>query len=227
MPPSRHRALELHAARVRGQPAATPGVVRGRPSDDPQPWYDGRQPDRTPTRPRRCPRCWPFSVVTSRYVSEGDQRRTILAADLFVGPMECGLADGELAVAATFPNPPARSGSSWLEVARRHGRLRRRRGRRGRHAATRSEALRSARLALVSVARHPAGGRRDRDVRRDAIDRSTGQRRSIRSMRRSTRRPTSTPPPTTDASSPGCWPAKRLAEALAEALEGMLDGGAA
>jgi aerobic carbon-monoxide dehydrogenase medium subunit len=48
-------------------------------------------------------------------------RRTIEAADFFVGPMESALAADELAVAATFPNPPPNSGTSWIELSRRHG----------------------------------------------------------------------------------------------------------
>ncbi len=47
--------------------------------------------------------------------------RTIEAADFFVGPLESALNDDELAVAATFPRPPDRTGSSWCELARRHG----------------------------------------------------------------------------------------------------------
>lgn len=47
--------------------------------------------------------------------------RTIPAADFFVGPLESALRDDDLAVAASFPSPPAGSGSSWVELARRHG----------------------------------------------------------------------------------------------------------
>jgi carbon-monoxide dehydrogenase medium subunit len=47
--------------------------------------------------------------------------RSVPAADFFVGPLECSLRDDELAVAATFPHPAAGSGSSWVELARRHG----------------------------------------------------------------------------------------------------------
>jgi len=47
--------------------------------------------------------------------------RSIDAADLFVGPLESGLRPDEVAVMATFPHAPAGSGSSWAEIARRHG----------------------------------------------------------------------------------------------------------
>jgi aerobic carbon-monoxide dehydrogenase medium subunit len=47
--------------------------------------------------------------------------RSIPAADFFLGPLECSLHDDELAVAATFPHPAAGTGSSWVELARRHG----------------------------------------------------------------------------------------------------------
>ncbi|MDQ3311844.1 MAG: xanthine dehydrogenase family protein subunit M, partial [Actinomycetota bacterium] len=43
------------------------------------------------------------------------------AADFFVGPLESALEPDEVAIAATFPHPPPRSGSSWAEIARRHG----------------------------------------------------------------------------------------------------------
>ena len=54
-------------------------------------------------------------------VSASRGRRTIAAPDFVVGPMECCMLPDELAVAARFPNPPPRSGSSWREVSRRHG----------------------------------------------------------------------------------------------------------
>ncbi|MFZ5851176.1 MAG: FAD binding domain-containing protein [Actinomycetota bacterium] len=47
--------------------------------------------------------------------------RVVAAADFFLGPLESAVGPGELAVAATFPCPPAGTGSAWLEVARRHG----------------------------------------------------------------------------------------------------------
>ena len=48
-------------------------------------------------------------------------RRTVPAADFFVGPMECVLRQGELAVEARFPALPPRTRTSFLEVSRRHG----------------------------------------------------------------------------------------------------------
>ncbi|TDQ53820.1 FAD binding domain-containing protein [Actinorugispora endophytica] len=48
-------------------------------------------------------------------------RRTISAADFFVGPLESSLRTGELLVDAHFPRPPAGSGTAFTELARRHG----------------------------------------------------------------------------------------------------------
>ncbi|WP_246006957.1 FAD binding domain-containing protein [Actinomadura pelletieri] len=48
-------------------------------------------------------------------------RRTIPAADFFVGPLEPALEPGELAVSAFFPAAPPRTGSAFMETARRHG----------------------------------------------------------------------------------------------------------
>jgi carbon-monoxide dehydrogenase medium subunit len=48
-------------------------------------------------------------------------RRSVAAADFFVGPLECSLQADEVAVAATFPQPGPATGSSWVELARRHG----------------------------------------------------------------------------------------------------------
>jgi carbon-monoxide dehydrogenase medium subunit len=47
--------------------------------------------------------------------------REIPAAELFVGPLESAVRPGELAVEATFPNPPPRTGTAWVEVSRRRG----------------------------------------------------------------------------------------------------------
>ncbi|MGI8578319.1 MAG: FAD binding domain-containing protein [Nocardioidaceae bacterium] len=47
--------------------------------------------------------------------------RTIPAGEFFVGPLESALEEAELAVAANFPIPAARSGTSWVELARRRG----------------------------------------------------------------------------------------------------------
>lgn len=85
--------------------------------------------------------------------SEGS-RRTIPAGQLFTGPLESSLRADELAVTATFPHPPPGSGTSWLELSRR----------KGDYALVGVGALvtldpegvvRSARLALVSVAATP------------------------------------------------------------------------
>jgi carbon-monoxide dehydrogenase medium subunit len=48
-------------------------------------------------------------------------RRTIAAADLFLGPLESSLAPDEIAVAAFFPALPSGAGVAFEEVARRHG----------------------------------------------------------------------------------------------------------
>jgi aerobic carbon-monoxide dehydrogenase medium subunit len=48
-------------------------------------------------------------------------RRTVPAAEFFVGPLESALAADEVAVRAAFPHPPAGTGASWVELARRHG----------------------------------------------------------------------------------------------------------
>ncbi len=48
-------------------------------------------------------------------------RRTVPAAEFFVGPLESALRPGELAVEALFPVPPPHTGTAWLEVSRRRG----------------------------------------------------------------------------------------------------------
>jgi CO/xanthine dehydrogenase FAD-binding subunit len=47
--------------------------------------------------------------------------RTVAAADFFLGPLESALRTGELATAAVFTRPPARTGTAWLELSRRAG----------------------------------------------------------------------------------------------------------
>lgn len=47
--------------------------------------------------------------------------REVGAGDFFLGPLESCLEPGELAVSARFPRFPAGSGTSFVEVARRHG----------------------------------------------------------------------------------------------------------
>ncbi|WP_244929473.1 FAD binding domain-containing protein [Nocardioides sp. W7] len=48
-------------------------------------------------------------------------RRTIAAAELFLGPLESSLAPDEIAVSADFPALPAGAGVAFEEIARRHG----------------------------------------------------------------------------------------------------------
>ncbi|KAA9380592.1 xanthine dehydrogenase family protein subunit M [Microbispora cellulosiformans] len=50
-----------------------------------------------------------------------DGEREVPAAEFFTGPMESAARPGELAVSAFFPALPARSGTAFHEVARRHG----------------------------------------------------------------------------------------------------------
>jgi carbon-monoxide dehydrogenase medium subunit len=47
--------------------------------------------------------------------------RIVAAEDFFVGPLESAVAAGELATSAFFPAPPPRTGTAFVEVARRHG----------------------------------------------------------------------------------------------------------
>ena len=47
--------------------------------------------------------------------------RVVGAGEFFLGPMETATAPDEVAVVATFPRPPAGSGSAFVELARRHG----------------------------------------------------------------------------------------------------------
>jgi carbon-monoxide dehydrogenase medium subunit len=54
-------------------------------------------------------------------VAAGSGRRTIAAADLFLGPMESALAPDELAIEAFFPALGPRAGCAFAEVSRRHG----------------------------------------------------------------------------------------------------------
>jgi carbon-monoxide dehydrogenase medium subunit len=48
-------------------------------------------------------------------------RRTVRVDDFFLAPLESATRPGELAVSVTFPIPPPHTGTSWLEVSRRHG----------------------------------------------------------------------------------------------------------
>lgn len=47
--------------------------------------------------------------------------RSVAAADFFLGPLECAIQPGELAVSATFQVPPDRTGTAFTEVSRRAG----------------------------------------------------------------------------------------------------------
>jgi aerobic carbon-monoxide dehydrogenase medium subunit len=47
--------------------------------------------------------------------------RDVVAHDFFIGPMQSDVRPDELAVAATFAVPPAGSGTSFVELSRRHG----------------------------------------------------------------------------------------------------------
>jgi len=48
-------------------------------------------------------------------------RRSVPAAEFFLGPLESAVQPGELAVEALFPRPPERTGTAWLELSRRRG----------------------------------------------------------------------------------------------------------
>lgn len=54
-------------------------------------------------------------------VASAAGRREVRAADFFAGPLESSLRPGELAESVTFPAFAAGSGSTFVEVARRHG----------------------------------------------------------------------------------------------------------
>lgn len=54
-------------------------------------------------------------------VARAGSTRTVAAGDFFVGPLESAVQPGELAVSAYFPALPPRTGTAFVEVARRHG----------------------------------------------------------------------------------------------------------
>ena len=54
-------------------------------------------------------------------VASRAERRTVMAGDFFIAPLESAVAAGELALSAFFPRPPGRTGTAFAEVARRHG----------------------------------------------------------------------------------------------------------
>jgi carbon-monoxide dehydrogenase medium subunit len=47
--------------------------------------------------------------------------RVVPAQEFFLGPLESAVRPDEVAVEAFFPTPVARTGTAWVEVARRHG----------------------------------------------------------------------------------------------------------
>jgi carbon-monoxide dehydrogenase medium subunit len=47
--------------------------------------------------------------------------RRIAAGEFFLGPLESALEPDEIAVSAFFPDSPARAGTAWVELSRRHG----------------------------------------------------------------------------------------------------------
>ena len=54
-------------------------------------------------------------------VASSTGRREVAASEFFLGPLESAVRPGELALEAYFPAPPPRSGTAFVEVARRHG----------------------------------------------------------------------------------------------------------
>jgi carbon-monoxide dehydrogenase medium subunit len=48
-------------------------------------------------------------------------QRDVPAGEFFLGPLESAVQPGELAIEASFPALPARSGTAFAEVSRRHG----------------------------------------------------------------------------------------------------------
>jgi carbon-monoxide dehydrogenase medium subunit len=55
------------------------------------------------------------------HVASAAGRRDVQAAEFFTGPLESSLRPGELAESVTFPAFAPGSGSTFVEVARRHG----------------------------------------------------------------------------------------------------------
>ncbi len=54
-------------------------------------------------------------------VRSASATRSVLASEFFVGPFTTVLAPDEMLVEIVVPAAPARTGYSWMEVARRHG----------------------------------------------------------------------------------------------------------
>jgi carbon-monoxide dehydrogenase medium subunit len=60
--------------------------------------------------------------LDARFTARGPAgQRTIAAGDFFLTQLTTALAPTELLTEVWFPAAPARSGSAWLELARRHG----------------------------------------------------------------------------------------------------------
>jgi aerobic carbon-monoxide dehydrogenase medium subunit len=113
-------------------------------------------------------------TVTLRHA---DGSRDVPAADFFTGPMETDVRPGELAVAAVFRRPPAASGTTFVEVARRHGDYAMCGV--GAVVTTAHDAVTAVRVALISVAAGPVlvdlsealdAGAVDGDRARDLVD---------------------------------------------------------
>jgi carbon-monoxide dehydrogenase medium subunit len=54
-------------------------------------------------------------------VARQGSTRTVGAEEFFVAPLESAVEPGEMAVSAHFPGPPPQTGTTFVEVARRHG----------------------------------------------------------------------------------------------------------
>ena len=63
----------------------------------------------------------PGAGVAFEEVARRGTRRTIAAAELFVGPLESSVRHDEIAVSAYFPALAAGAGVAFEEIARRHG----------------------------------------------------------------------------------------------------------
>jgi carbon-monoxide dehydrogenase medium subunit len=63
----------------------------------------------------------PSAELPAALALVGGLVRTVAAAQLFAAPLETTLAEDELVVSASFPSLPAGTGTSVVEVARRHG----------------------------------------------------------------------------------------------------------
>ena len=102
-----------------GAAAAGPGAPPGGPPDHPQPRHHRRFAGARRSRRGDDRRAGAVRWHGDGRVGAG--RTGDRAADFFRGPLESALAPDELAVAAFFPALPAGSGTSFVEIARRHG----------------------------------------------------------------------------------------------------------